>query len=267
MYDYNEKTQHGLLKLKKYNTYQERLDFIQEHFFKNNKYKTYYSQSPALWLGVKLPNKPHKIEHVKTVLDYIATYLLSAKEHSTHNKKKRYLELLELKANQDKLDSELYRELSHLSKEIIYHPPSKSFKMNRNLVFFENSNYKSFLIKCKNKYIDFLNNDHVLNYTESFCLKKTEEEIQAIEYIEKKVKANLNKISHLNKKRDDLKKLVRENYKSLKENKANLSTMIKQSNLLKKINDEIKFLKNEIHDLYKDYYFLTEHQIDHLTTS
>lgn len=259
LYDFNESKKQGKLSLPRLITFEERLSYINENIFNVKKYDVYYTQCPNRWLGIKIVNRPVKNENVKFTLDFVTGYLLNSKEHNAHHIKKRYLELLSLKSLDVDFTPELQNELSEIQKDIIYHKPSKSFAIGKNLVFIINKKYELFIQNCLVFYQNALKNSKNSNYTTEYVLDKTVEVLETLHQIKSEARENVVKIVSLKSRRNDLKQIIKEDYLKVKlEKTAIVSSIIKNSIELKQINDEIKYTDERLAVLQSEYMFLTE---------
>ena len=119
MYDGNK------INLKKFNTYEERLNYLNENIFSKEHYINFYGYSdkyventeekekiehqkldkyyPDRWLGMKKENSDAINYHVRNTINYLTTYLIGAKEISTDSLIKRYLTLKANKISRKKI--------------------------------------------------------------------------------------------------------------------------------------------------------------------
>lgn len=259
LYDYNESLTQGKVKLHWLETFNDRVEYIEENVLNVDRYRVYYKECPSRWLGIKIVNRPAKMENVKFTLDYIAGYLLNTKEYSVHSKKKRYLELLE-KSTSDNFDNELQHELDELKDNILYRRPSKSFKITKNFILMENKKYEQYLRDCLMRYEDNLETDNELNYQDTYCLNKTTDQMVRINYIKVRVKEIVSLLNVLNEMKKKIKNEISYTYSKLKESKSELVNIIASSKQLKKINEDVRYYRMLIEELSDEYLWLTENK-------
>lgn len=244
------------IKLPKYKTFQERLNFVNNYIFSKNKYKEYYGyidnninglsdinseKMSDRWLGVRREGSSSINNHVKNVLNLLGVYLISADNLSIDKNKTRYIKLRKKFKNNNLSDEEL-QEFYDLDKYVLIckiYPPKVNkehiiFMINPDVenIFYEN-NYKRYL-ECQN------------------LKEKTQEKIDKVEKLKKRNKS--------------INKYLNRNYKQLKKTKENkqkntifnrIKTYIEEIELN---NKDIEFLEEQILDLSKKYKFLTEYK-------
>lgn len=244
LYDANNYNQNGQLKLRYFDLFQERLKYLSDNFFSVDRYRRFYCKQTSdksyvgYWFGVKPVGHMQKNENVKNTLDYLSGYLLNSRDFDTNKIKKRYLELLEKKGKVE-ITSDESKELDGISKLILYKKPTRSFKMNKNMIFLVNVAYEKF--------------------TQDIS---TLSELSRIKFnIVDKVKS----IGSLLENKKQLTCEISELYNSLKSNGKDKEIVVKvisaNTHKIKTINNEVNYLRKSIEELYSDYYYITENKI------
>jgi hypothetical protein len=214
-----------------------------------NHYYKYYCQSKERWLGIKIVNRPHKNETVKFTLDYISGYLLNSRDFNINDKKKIYLEDLQL-GKENKLEA-----------SVLYRKPSKSFKQSKNFIVMVNDAYEDHLAECITRFNEELKHSDQ-PFTHTYCFNKAQLELDRLREIMKELKALLNESAELTVDIDNSKNKISDIYKEC-QNKKDIVTEAKNLASKIKINKkEIKYIEIKIHELYEEYYFITEGRVN-----
>ncbi len=257
LYDYNADTNRGNIPLPRLFSFQERVDYIKKNIFEINRYNQYYTQSKNRWLGIKVVNKPNKMENVKFTLDFIAGYLLNSREYTTHDDKKEYLELFE-KDNIGELTSDERIRLLFLQGEVLYHKPVQSYRISKNMIFMKNRNYESLLngiLKLE------INKDDTYNHTPVYCFNKTYDDWNDIIKIKRQLNDISSALTNLKNKKKNIKNDICNLMENVKDDNSTVSKIIDNSKMIKNINEKIGYANKKIRELYDDYLFVTEGKV------
>lgn len=261
MYDYNGTKDEngkfiGLIELPPLPSYKDRLNYIEENIFSNEKYKSFYGifdegeefklnkklseQIENRWLGIKTVGQPDNInEHVKFFVDSLANYLLNSKNYSSKKQISRYYNLKK-KLNTDLKDTEKL-EYELLEKNFLFIKEYPRNYKKENVIFYINKDAEQLFI------------DKNIKYKYDTCNQYKEECINAISDIEK-----------YEKEKTELLDLINMEYSMMNEikDKELSNSIIKKisgySNRIKMIEDEIMYLEKQISYLYSDYVYITE---------
>jgi hypothetical protein len=246
LYDYDDEK--GIINLDRNKLFKDRLKLINEELLSIKRYQDYYCNSKERWLGIKIVNCPHKNETVKYTLDYVSGYLLNSRDFNINDKKKLYLENLQL-GKENKLAS-----------NVLYRKPSKSFKPSKNFVVMVNDAYEHHLSKCVEKYSNALKYSDQPN-THTYCATKTTNDLQRLKEIMIEIKALINESSELTVQNCNNRNRIRDIYKEC-QNKKDVVDEVKNLASKIKINKkEVKYIEIKIHELYEEYYFITEGRV------
>lgn len=197
------------------------------------------------WLGVKRVGSPFKDESMKLTIDFITGYILSCKEHSVKHETHMF-KLLKKKQIRDELNSEEFTELKKLEKNVISYRFSEE-----DIVFFFNHSYENF-IKKREKEVE-----------DSRIKLSLQKQISTCKKLRSKAKIIDRKIKNVESQITDIEELIKEKYKTLKQNRNNKELFVEISNsikLIRKLKKNIEHFEFDLKYLVDDYLQITELQ-------
>jgi len=247
------------LDLPLFNNFDERVNFIFEKVFLDNKYKKYYNicaldlkkkqikNIEKRWLGIKKVNSPFPVETLKTTLDYLTRYFLGAKDYSTRHLENKYFELRKKHRN-NKLNQQEKQEFYALKDKIIYE--------NRDFVFFYNEKMEN---KLKNT-LETLKNKQIIDYTDNFMIENIKNRLENCEKIKENVQIYLENIGNLQIEKDSICDSINKDYHLFQETKDEnlLNSILKLANKLKEINKEIRYSIDKVKQEHDEYLLCIE---------
>lgn len=231
--------------LKNLPSFKERIAYINSTLFNNATYFDYYLDNiKERWLGKKIVNRPYPLEHVKSTLNIIATYLLLSNDlHDTYAK--RFL-TLHKKSLKKLMTEEEQKEYTYLRKNIYYHKQTKSTRIDQVVIFICEIDFENTL----NESIRIFENCN--DFTSAHILKRLFFKTECINEIKEKAFSYSNLISQLTRTIAQNKKLISKIYTT--ENlKMSIDTLLKLSREIKTLNNDIRFYESQIKDLYDQY--------------
>ncbi|MED1665761.1 hypothetical protein [Brevibacillus laterosporus] len=234
--------------LKNLPSFKERIAYINSTLFNNATYFDYYLDNiKERWLGKKIVNRPYPLEHVKSTLNIIATYLLLSNDlHDTYGK--RFLALHKKSLKKKLMTEEEQKEYTYLRKNIYYHKQTKSTKIDQLVIFICEVDFETKL----NESICYFENLNCNDFTSIHVLKRLSFKRECINEIKEKAISYSNLISQLTRTIIRNKKLITQIY-TAKNLKMNIDILIKLSREIKALNNDIRFYESQIKDLYDQY--------------
>lgn len=246
------------IKLPKYDTYEERLNYLNNYIFNNKDYRNFYgyigeytkkAEHEKLddafadrWLGMKKENSESIDYHVRNTINYLTTYLTGVKEFSTDDLVKKYLDL---KAKNDKnsLNDKEKDEYGNLSRQVIY---LKTYPRRHNkdtVVFFINESMEN-----------------------TFAKRGLNDKLKQCEQIKNNIFEYKSNVDKFNIENANILSLLQDEYKFMKEIKDKKEKNKCMDNInkyilrFKEIGNNIELLESRISDLCSDYKYLTEYK-------
>ena len=143
-------------------TVQERIDFIVENVLEDKELAKYYNPMSDIaikeldidehnkiadrWLGIKVVGKPDKQEHIKGFLDYLAGYILNAKDLSQKGNYREFYNLV----YKDELNEVESKRFNELKKLVVYADMTKQ-GFNSSSILIRNVEFEKLMkIELKN---------------------------------------------------------------------------------------------------------------------
>jgi len=253
-----------------FNTYEERLKYINTHLFSPEDCQKYFGVKPLngdfikmsdkemddisdRWMGVK-PVGKDKVENVKNVLNIVAGYLLGANETSAKPTIKEFKKLINLKKT-----DEISERLNYLIySESLYHEIVIKKKRRYDNLFYINKKEEAFL---QNRYQDLQNKESLSN-DEKFIFDNIARRIKEIEEVKNRVRNYVSEIVENDYRIDRIKNIIKKIYtNSITKNDwiENKNTILELSSEMRFLDKEIKRLKHDILEEYDTYFILTEY--------
>lgn len=198
------------------------------------------------WLGVKRIGSPFKDESMKLTIDFVTGYILNCKEYSVKHEIHMF-KLLKKKQIRGDLNSKELTELEKLEKNVISYRFSEE-----DIVFFFNHSYENF-IKRREKEVE-----------DSKIKMSLQEQISSCKKLRSKAKVIDRKIKKIESQIADIEELIKEKYKSLKQNRDSEELFVEISNnikLIRKLKKNIEYFEFDLKYLVDDYLQITELQI------
>lgn len=257
-----------IIRLKNFETFEERLKYIQKKIFNKKKYNEYYNicnlkyrensqkQKDIIkrWLGYKVVGKPEPQDHIKNILNYLGIYLLGAKDYSCNKAINRYIKLKNLKKEDIRLSKKQTEEYKELKNRIIFH---KKKSKGKDIIFYLNLEMQQLL----HKRLQELKEKKYKDYTEKFMIRNIENRLNICEDTITECINNNNKIAYNKQKINKLYDLLKKEYELMKESKDKT-----QIDYIERLCKQIKLLEEENNYLVKqniklrdDYYAATEY--------
>jgi len=251
------------MKLELFPTFNERVEYINENLFNNKEHETYYNicsrnfsnkdqikNIENRWLGIKVVNKPNKDEKLKATLNYIAGYLLGAKEYSINSKIRRYLELSRLS---EPTKNELV-ELNSLKNNVLYCKNYKARDNRKDLIIMINSHMEELL-----KYnLDKLEQIENREYTEQFMHDYTIDRLNVCNDIKDKILSIVDILQTNIIKKETLFREIQTEYKNIQNSEDTIKYISNIIKDIKKIYSDNVYLEKQIEYLNDEYLMATE---------
>lgn len=252
------------LKLKgKLDTAQERIDAVNENILEDDFYSKYYNpmSNASLneltrdeedivaerWLGIKVVGKPQKREQTKTTLNYLAGFILNAKNYSTKPLNQEFYNL----AYREELNQTERIRLDEISKRVVYANLTKN-SIGNSVILIRNIDFERLM---KKRIKEFKRNES--GYTNDFMIKELESRLIQCDKIVREVK----ELGAIIEKHEQL---VNKQMKTLKAcfQNENRSMVVELANEYSMNKDSLGYHRVRMLDLIDMYYILTELQQD-----
>lgn len=249
----------------KLNTARERIDFIINNILEDELLAKYYNPSSEIsiqglnsndykeiedrWLGIKIVGKPNKREHIKGFMDYLAGYILNAKDLS---QKSNYKEFYNLAYKQDLTFEETER-LNELKEKIIYADITKQ-GIDKSSILIRNCDLEQ-LMKDRLEDMIKMNNN---SYTCKFMINDLKMRINRCQSIIEEV-VELSSLINIQNK------IIKNRLDSFKEKFKVVSDRNEIVELGKQYTNDkdlLKWYKLRVNELIDDYKLITELQQD-----
>jgi hypothetical protein len=252
--------------VKFYDTYQERLNFINKEIFSKSKYNNYYNiTDPSLfqdnsneisnrWLGIKIINRPNKNEHTKVILDFLSGYLAGSRDHSYKIIIKRYYELLDIIKNtkENKEKESALEEISRIKVNFLY---IKNSGDKRDFIFYENIPAEEFITKNILRF----KSKKKKSRTDNFMMYDLMNRLNIATYSKNKCLEYKDRISKNLKEKEELIKLLKVEYELIEKNDDNFDNITYFLRRINEIEEENYYFDQEIQNFYDNYLYSTEY--------
>jgi len=251
------------MKLELFPTFNQRVEYINENLFNNKEHEIYYNicsrnfsnkdqikNIENRWLGIKVVNKPNKDEKLKATLNYIAGYLLGAKEYSINSKIRRYLELSRLS---EPTKNEL-AELNILKGNVLYCKNYKARDNRKDFVIMINSHMENLLRHNLDKLEKIENRE----YTEQFMYDHTLERLNVCNDIKDKIISIVDTLQNNTIKKETLFREIQAEYKNIQNSEDTIKYISSIMKDIKKIDSNNIYLEKQIEYLNDEYLMATE---------
>ena len=250
----------------KLNTASERIDFIVDNILEHNEWSKYYNPMSDValkelnqedfldienrWLGIKVVGKKNKQEHIKSFLDYLAGYILNARDLS---QKDNYREFYKL-AYCNELTTEEQNRLKELKKIVIYADITKQ-SFDKSTILIRNIEFEE-LMKVR---IDELKSQHdSLDYSGRFIIEDLEDRMLTCKYI-------IDEVIDLSNKINQQSNIIKNKVESFKDKFKAIDNRDEVVALARSYTDSkelLRWYKQRIKELIEEYQLITELQLD-----
>ena len=255
---------------KKLKTFKERLEYIENEIFAQDKFKEYFGlyehdnpDNPLKsfsakefkdldkrWLGINGGKEKTSVP-VSHILDMMANYLISTKETSKTEGLKRYKDLKKIGEDRTEEQNEEYKKLK---KKVIYHNPKGK---NKDLVFFHNEPCERFL---KKRVKEIKEEDWECKESRRNVLAKLMLQSNTARRIRSEAKEASERMKENHREVDKIKEAMRNEYERYKidRNHFVVDSIVEMSAWVKRLQEETEYLECRISDLYDEYVMITE---------
>ena len=208
-----------------------------------------YKEIEDRWLGIKIVGKPNKREHVKGFMDYLAGYILNAKDLS---QKSNYREFYNLAYKQDLTFEETER-LNEFKELIIYADITKQ-GFERSSILIRNCEFEQLM---EDRLEDMTKTDD-LSFTCKFMVNDLKMRVERCKSIIEEVI----ELSDLIKKQNKIVKNRLDNFKEKFKVVNDRNEIIELAKQYTNDKDLLKWYKLRVNELIEEYKLITELQQD-----